>query len=72
MSDVTPIRPPEPPDPNAERESAREELELAALLMAQAVRASILLIDEDDQPHLAADVLRLARDRFESAWERAA
>jgi hypothetical protein len=55
---VTPIRSPEA----IERE---DQLVLAGHLMRQAAQAAILLIEEN-QPHLAADVLRLARDRWDS------
>ena len=74
MSNVTPIRPDatEATAPtNGERDALvhaeferRDNLDLAAYLMGQAVRAAILLIDEENQPDLAADVLRLARDRW--------
>ena len=73
MSDnVTPIRPgsepPQPPPPplSAMGDTREEQIELAVNLMAQAVRAAILLIDNDEEPGLASDVLRLARDRLES------
>jgi hypothetical protein len=62
---ITPIRPglePAPPaSPPGLLAAAREELEQAAYLMAQAVQAAILLLEEEKQPQLAADVLRLAR-----------
>jgi hypothetical protein len=69
---VTPIRagtepPTQPPDPPVD--TREEQLELACNLMVQAVRAAILLIEEDEQPGLAADVLRLARDRWEHVCE---
>ena len=57
---VTPIRGPDSTDTREER------IELAAHLVGQAVRAAILLIEDDLQPQLAADVLRLARDRLDS------
>lgn len=73
MSDnVTPIRPgsepPQPPPPplSAMGDTREEQIELAVNLMVQAVRAAILLIDNDEEPGLASDVLRLARDRLES------
>ena len=50
-------------------DTREEQLELAGQLLAQAVRAAILLIENDEQPQLAADVLRLARDRWVSEWE---
>jgi hypothetical protein len=57
---VTPIR---------HADAREEQLDLAYDLVLQAVRAAILLIDNDHQPGLAADVLRLARDRFDSVYE---
>jgi hypothetical protein len=67
MSGVTPIRPgtESPAPPSAD--TAEERHELAVNLMIQAVRAAILLIDVDEQPGLAGDVLRLARDRLDQA-----
>jgi hypothetical protein len=72
---VTPIQPgaePPPPPPPAGPEvgsdTPAERHELASNLMVQAVRAAILLIDNDEQPGLAADVLCLARDRWDSVW----
>ena len=64
---VTPIRPgtESPAPPSAD--TAEERYELAVNLMIQAVRAAILLIDVDEQPGLAGDVLRLARDRLDQA-----
>jgi|GEM_PF-4777619 len=45
----------------------REKRELAAHLMAAAVRAAIILIDTEQPPMLAADILQLAREH----WDRA-
>jgi hypothetical protein len=53
------------------KDTPSNELELAGYLMARAVRAAILLI-EDEEPALAADVLRLGRDRFEPVFARVA
>ena len=49
-------------------DTLEEQLKLAGVLMAQATRAAIIVIESDDDPHIAADLLRLARDRWESAW----
>lgn len=58
MAAVTPIR--------SEPDLAAEERELAACLMGQAVRAAILLLNHGERPQLAAEVLTLARDRWNS------
>jgi hypothetical protein len=55
--------------PAACADTPAEQYELAVNLMVQAVRAAIMLIDDGDEPGLAADVLRLARDRLESMRE---
>jgi hypothetical protein len=58
---ITPIRR-ESVDPR-EREN---RLELTGHLMRQAVQAAVLLIEDNKEPQVAADVLRLARDRWDS------
>jgi hypothetical protein len=65
---VTPIRPTGQSEQDASSEAA-EEFDMASLLMSSAMRAAILLITEVQEPELAADVLRLARDRWEPAWK---
>ena len=56
-------------NPRSSADTPEERLELSAHLMVQAVQAAILLLEEDKQPQLAADVLRLARDRWATALE---
>jgi len=69
---VTPLRPgSEPPPPTTTPSDPRvatyeEQVELAGHLMSQAVKAAILLLADGHPQELAADVLRLARDR----WDR--
>jgi hypothetical protein len=61
---VTPIRP-----GTGSIDTPVDQFELAQNLMVQAVRAAILLIAECEEPGLASDVLRLARDRYDSACQ---
>src|SRR5882724_2665713 len=46
-------------------DTREEQLALAGHLMRQAAQAAILLVEEDEQPQIAADLLRLARDRWD-------
>jgi hypothetical protein len=58
---VTPIR-------RASVDTREDQLALAGHLMRQAAQAAILLVEEDEQPQIAADLLRLARDHWDSVY----
>ena len=79
MSEVTPIRPGVTLEPDRSEQAARscneavrvpyidEDRDYQDVLVLNAVKAAIQLIDAEES-HLAADVLRLARDRLEASW----
>jgi hypothetical protein len=84
MADVTPIRPnlsvPAPKKKLARNRDAssikkrmeddlRDARDYRDALVMSAICAAIRMLDADDMKDLAADVLRLARDRFEAAPE---
>ena len=76
MSNVTPLRPGASPpgDLNAEALSGTREriddLTLTGHLLCQTIKAAIALIEDSESHKVAADVLRLARDRWEDISTR--
>jgi hypothetical protein len=70
---ITPIRPGvTPSEPDRSDEAARVpyvdyDRDYQDTLVLNAMKAAIELIDAEE-PGLAADVLRLARDRLEACW----
>jgi hypothetical protein len=69
MAEVTPIRPDLPVREDTLLLQYRDSRDLHDHLVLSAVCAAIQLIDICNQKDLAADVLRLARDRLEAALE---
>lgn len=73
MSEVTPIRPGVTSEPDRNNEAPDripyidEDRDYQDVLVLNAVKAAISLIDAE-QSNLAADVLRLVRDRLAASW----
>jgi hypothetical protein len=40
------------------------------VVLLNAIKAAIQLIEDSEEPGLACDVLRLARDRLEASWPK--